>query len=160
MKNKEYALGIWTPWAKVYCYDCCGYHSSMKRSEEEFNSRKGMYPLKEENEVTFCDDCGKEIQLYDEVALEHNLVKNLKEKGIDANMYQSGGMCSACWIDLKDGGYILAKGSINEGFYKGYFCERYSDEGDYEGEEYTFFCETEKEMINYIDSLEEVCRIK
>lgn len=160
MENKEYALGIWTPSARVLCYDCCGYQSSMRTSEEEFNSRKGMYPLKEENEVTFCDSCGKEIQLFDEVALEHNLVKNLKEKGIDASMYQSGGMCSACWIDLKDGGHILAKGSENEGFYKGYFCERYDNEGDYMGEEYSFFCETEKEMINYIDSLEEVCRIK
>ena len=160
MENKEYALGIWTPSARVLCYDCCGYQSAMRTSEEEFNNRKGMYPLKEENEVTFCDSCGKEIQLFDEVALEHNLVKNLKEKGIDASMYQSGGMCSACWIELKDGGHILAKGSENEGFYKGYFCERYDNEGDYMGEEYTFFCENEKEMINYIDSLEEVCRIK
>ena len=160
MENKEYALGIWTPSARVLCYDCCGYQSAMRTSEEEFNNRKGMYPLKEENEVTFCDSCGKEIQLFDEVALEHNLVKNLKEKGIDASMYQSGGMCSTCWIELKDGGHILAKGSKNEGFYKGYFCERYDNEGDYMGEEYSFFCETEKEMINYIDSLEELCRIK
>ena len=161
MKNKKYPLGIWTPSARVYCYDCCGYQSNMRTSKEEFNSRKNnMYTVDEEKEVTFCDNCRKEILVYEEVALEHNLVNKLRLKGIDACMYQSGGMCSACWIDLKDNGHILAKGSKNEGFYKGYFCERYDNEGDYMGEEYSFYCDTEKYMINYINSLENVCRIK
>lgn len=99
--NTKYEYGIWTPTAMVICYDC---------HEEKFDwsgkraiiTKHEAEPVQEHNGVTHCDYCGKDIQVYDEIAGEHNLVKRLNEAGVEqAIMDQTGGMNSACTIPLE-----------------------------------------------------------
>jgi hypothetical protein len=105
-------MGIWTPWALVLCYECHGPKFPRHRVNDdgeferyehtlsEFEWKRNTTPLaiEEGKAITYCDKCGQAIQTYDSVAEEHNLVKALRDFGVDASMDQTGGMNSACTI--------------------------------------------------------------
>lgn len=98
--------GLWTPWAQVICRECHTKNTSAEQkgavSQEEREKAARPIELKEGNAVTFCDDCGDPVQVDEEVAVEHNLVRTLRERGIEATMDQTGGMCSACGVALSE----------------------------------------------------------
>lgn len=112
MSNNEHVnaekakVGIWTPWAKVICEDCHTKNVEAKRQDaiEQDDRTNASRPieLREGNAITFCDDCGDPIQVRKDVAYEHNLVQVLQERGIEATMDQTGGMCSACGVALSE----------------------------------------------------------
>ena len=107
--NDDVKRGVWTPWAQVICYDCHGNENLPEpKTEEEWARMTAPQPLIDGNAVTFCDDCHTDIQVYDSVAYEHNLVAALRERGFDAVMEQTGGMMSGCSItpseELRAGG--------------------------------------------------------
>ncbi|PAE24062.1 hypothetical protein [Bacillus sp. 7894-2] len=99
VSEAKYEYGIWTPTAHVICHDCheAKYNFTGKRPLNKPEPAE----LSEGCAVTYCDFCGKDIQLDDEVAGEHNAVKALQERGIPAVMAQTGGMNSAVEIELK-----------------------------------------------------------
>ena len=102
MNNSEDNVkrGVWTPWAQVLCYDCHGNENLPNpKTDEEWARITTPQPLAEGNAVTFCDDCHVDIQVYDSVAYEHELVYALRERGFNAVMAQTGGMMSACSIE-------------------------------------------------------------
>jgi len=97
---EQYKKGIWTPWAKVVCYECHGNENLPKpKTDEEWERFTRPQGLKYGNAVTFCDDCHSPVQLDDSVAMEHNLVEALRQRGFEAHMAQTGGMMSACSIE-------------------------------------------------------------
>ena len=101
MENNDDSIkrGIWTPWAQVLCYDCHGNENlPQPKTEEEWARMSAPQPLADGNAVTFCDDCHTDIQVDDSVAYEHNLAAALRDRGFDAVMAQTGGMCSAVSI--------------------------------------------------------------
>ena len=105
MSNSEDNVkrGVWTPWAQVVCYDCHGNENLPNpKTDEEWARITMPQPLAEGNAVTFCDDCHVPIQVEESVAYEHNLVDALRKCGFEAELYQSGGMCSACSITPSD----------------------------------------------------------
>ena len=101
MENKDSSIkrGVWTPWAQVLCYDCHGNENLPNpKTEEEWAHMVAPQPLADGNAVTFCDGCHTDVQVYDSVAYEHNLVAALRDCGFDAAMEQTGGMMSGCSI--------------------------------------------------------------
>lgn len=148
MENIKYEKGIWTPFARVLCPKCHG-----NLNEEHCNPME----LEEGNEITTCNKCGKEIQTYNSVANENNLVNRLKELGINAYMCQNGGMNSACEIAKKDnkGFYWITFGSIEDE----YLIGSYDNEGDYLGEGTDFYCYKVEEMIEHVLSLKDIERL-
>ena len=112
-------FGIWTPDAKVLCYECHGnIFSNVKYStktnkfedvvinDEEFKKANTPESLKNVYSITKCNICNKDIQVYDEVANENNLCYELKNHNIKAYMAQTGGMKSALEIPLANEGFI------------------------------------------------------
>lgn len=111
MDNNEESVkrGIWTPWAQVLCYDCHGNDNLPEpKTEEEWARMAAPQLLMDGNAVTFCDGCHTDVQVYDSVAHEHNLVHALRDRGFYAVMSQTGGMMSGCSIipseDLRENG--------------------------------------------------------
>ena len=103
MEKEKYLKGVWTPWAKLYCFTCHGNENLPNpKTEEEWRKVTKPQELKYGNDVTFCDDCGVPIQVEESVAREHNLVAALRERGFDAELRQTGGMMSACGIEPSD----------------------------------------------------------
>lgn len=162
--------GIWTPWAKVVCFEChgptfknrdydreTGKFCDKTLSQDEWDKVTAEAEVDERNRVTFCDDCGKEIQVDDSVAAEHNLVLRFKEAGIDAVMVQTGGMNSACEINTKDNGWYLATYNF-DGDEKWWVC-RYDKEGDLINHDDGFTGTTDDEAFNYITNQSDVKRL-
>lgn len=151
----ELTPGIWTPHASILCLVChnkrhggtWGFGSNTPIDEERFEP----VPLDDDcNDTTIakCDECGKDIWMVYKIAWEQKIVAALKEKGLDAHMSQTGGMCSAAELILdgdEDGGqkyvWITESEDVDRphndptfmvGFYH---CENpYGD--DAEGEDY------------------------
>lgn len=111
--KKEVAFGIWTPTANILCYEChgknfknCSYNKETGKfedkilSDEEFKKANTPGSIKENYAVTKCNKCSKDIQLYEEVAKENNLRMKLVDLGLDAYMWQTGGMNSAVGVHL------------------------------------------------------------
>ncbi|GED34873.1 hypothetical protein P9G84_31510 [Brevibacillus centrosporus] len=96
--------GIWTPHGRVICYKCHGTvfpNNSYIEGSDRWLRLTSPQKLKDDHGITYCDKCGDDVQVWDHLAKEHNLVKRLREHGIDASMWQTGGMCSAVGINFK-----------------------------------------------------------
>lgn len=103
MSEKEKAellSGVWTPWAQVLCHGCHGNEGPRALEPEQFKVMLEPRPLQAGNAQTFCDGCGADVQVSRGLAAEHNLVRELREQGIGAVMEQTGGMMSACSIEI------------------------------------------------------------
>ena len=95
--------GIWTPWAQILCPEHIGWENIPSApSNEEWQEWVTPAALKEGNAVTFCDSCGDVVQLNQSEAVEHTLVYELRAAGFDAFMAQTGGMNSACMVNIAD----------------------------------------------------------
>lgn len=128
MENNDDSIkrGVWTPWAQVLCYDCHGNENLPNpKTDEEWARMVAPQPLADGNAVTFCDGCGADVQVYDSVAYEHNLVAALRDRGFDAVMAQTGGMMSGCSITPSE---ELRKNGDPEGI--GEILITYNDSGD------------------------------
>lgn len=95
--------GVWTPWAQVLCHACHGNDGPRTLDEEHWQAVLRPRDLQQGNAQTFCDGCGADVQVSRGLAAEHNLVRELREQGIDAVMRQTGGMMSACAIEVAPG---------------------------------------------------------
>ena len=101
--NDEYKQGLWTPWARVLCPEDIGRENIPSApSDEKWRQWATPAPVGENNAVTFCDGCGNPVQLEQNVAEEHTLVYELRAMGLDAFMAQTGGMNSACMVNISD----------------------------------------------------------
>lgn len=163
VNEKLVPFGIWTPSAKILCQECHGnvfpgvkYNEESDKfedlvmSEEEFEKACSPKPLGKNNEITKCNKCNKEIQVYDSVAYENNLRLKLKDHGINASMAQTGGMNSAIEISTKDDGFIWISYDVsceNE-----WYLAFYDKEGEYL--EKDFITYEEKEILDYVLSLD------
>ena len=102
-KSAEFKGATWTPWAQVLCPEHIGRDNFPNPpSEKEWQQWTAPAALEEGNAVTFCDSCGDPVQLRQQVAEEHNLVYELRSMGFEASMGQTGGMNSACLVDIAD----------------------------------------------------------
>lgn len=168
--KEEVKPGIWTPKAKVICYECHGptfknrdfdpetrTFSDKTLSQEEWEKVISETEVKEGYIVTLCDDCGEEIQVDESVAAEHNLVLRLKEAGIDAAMAQTGGMNSACEINTSDKGWYLATYNFN-GDDQWWIC-RYDKDGEHVDVHDDFNTPSNDEAFNYITKQDDVKRL-
>lgn len=91
--------GVWTPTAAVLCLACHGPNFKRKVYEGlEWEIIKAPVAMEPGNNITYCDHCGDPIQINASICGEHNLMRDLRKEGIDANMWQTGGMCSAVGI--------------------------------------------------------------
>ena len=103
MEQETYKKGVWMPTAQVLCYKCHGNENLPNpKTAEEWEKVTQPQELRYGNAVTFCDDCHTPIQVDESVAYEHNLVAALRECGIEAELSQTGGMCSAASISPSD----------------------------------------------------------
>jgi hypothetical protein len=93
----EIREGVWTPYAAVLCARDANAHWLDA-------SARLTGPRDEHEALTTCDECGVQIAVEAGVAAEHNLMLRLKAAGFNANMHQTGGMCSAAGIDLNEDG--------------------------------------------------------
>lgn len=119
-------LGVWTPWAQVLCYECHGNENLPNpKTDEEWARMTAPQPLFDGNAVTFCDGCHADVQVYDSVAYEHNLVAALRDRGFDAVMAQTGGNQSGCSITPSED---LQKNGEPDGI--GEILVTYNDSGD------------------------------
>lgn len=119
-------LGIWTPWASVVCYECHGNkfpNGEIDTESTEWKELTTPIPIENGKSITICDECNTPIQVNDSVAKEHNVAIELRKLGIDAKMWQTGGMCSAVGIlqigekePDKDGNnpYVMITYNIND----------------------------------------------
>lgn len=164
--NKEVkaAHGIWTPYAKILCYEChgdtfphCKYNPETDKFEdkvldsEKFIKMSTPEAIEEGKAVTTCNNCNKPVQIYESVAFENNLVNILKEEGINAYMSQTGGMNSAAEILTKDDGFIWITYDVcgdNE-----WLVGIYDEEGDFSGEQY--MTHDLDELLEYIRTLKD-----
>ena len=99
-ESVELLSGVWTPWAQVLCHECHGNDGPRALTEEQFQKMLEPRPLQQGNAQTFCDGCGADVQVSRGLAAEHNLVRELRDQGIHAVMEQTGGMMSACSIEV------------------------------------------------------------
>jgi hypothetical protein len=100
--------GMWTPWAKISCYEC---HGNKIREHEipAADYAELLQPRSSEKweEKTCCDSCGRHVWVDNKIAAEHNLVAKLRSEGIEAEMQRIGGMCSAASCRIPGGYYML-----------------------------------------------------
>jgi hypothetical protein len=108
----ELTPGVWTPAAQILCIPCykkSGRVWAMGAKEELDDERFKEQPLDDamDSTVAECSECGKDIWMPYKISWEQKIVAALKEKGFDARMEQTGGMCSAAALYLpgdEDGG--------------------------------------------------------
>lgn len=101
--NGGYKQALWTPWARVVCPEHIGRENiPSEPSDEKWQKWITPAPLEEGNAVTFCDNCGDPVQLEQNVAEEHTLAYELRAMGFDAFMAQTGGMNSACMVNISE----------------------------------------------------------
>jgi hypothetical protein len=101
----ELTPAIWTPQAQILCAIC---HNKGHGGTWGFGSEEQPLDDAMDQTVGFCDECGKFIWMPYKMAWEQKIVHALKEKGLDARMAQTGGMCSAAELFLlgdEDGGH-------------------------------------------------------
>lgn len=168
MKAKS---GIWTPWARVVCYECHGptfknrdydpetgsWHDRTL-TEEQWEQVRTELEVDEGKRITSCDKCGQKIQVDDSIAAEHNMASRLKEAGIDASMAQTGGMCSACEINVADDdGWYYATYNF-DGDEKWWICQ-YDKEGALRNYDDNFTSISDDEAFNYITGRDDVKRL-
>jgi hypothetical protein len=152
---EQAAIGLWTPKARVICFDCHGntinrgFGNITVLNAAEMEEQNTPVPVKEGKRITTCEKCKRAIQLYKSIAVEHNVMLALREAGIDANMHQTGGMNSACGIDSHNGGYFLITYDWDG---DGMFVV---GEYDKEGERLESFFQSDKpdELVDHIISL-------
>lgn len=155
--------GLWTPNANVVCYDCHGntfrqFHGEIKvLSSEVMSQYRQQLEVEEGNLITICDSCKEPIQVYDSVAGEHNLTLMLQAVGINASMWQTGGMNSACGIQKANGKeedyYLITYNSDGDNmFWLGSFTD-----GEYVEEFHTLDIDM---MVKHIQGLKDVSLIK
>ena len=151
--------GIWTPDAKILCYECHGnvfpktkYNEEANESEDfvldekEFAKANEAVELIEWNAVTKCDKCNKDIQLRKEISFENNLSYELKNHNIESYMSQTGGMNSALKIPLKDEKFALVM--YNTDGENDWYIGFYNEDGDFDNKS---FCTLDKqELLDYI----------
>ena len=151
--------GIWTPDAKILCYECHGnvfsktiYNKEANKPEdyvldkEEFAKANEAVELNEWNTVTKCNKCNKDIQLRKEIAFENNLSYELKNHNIESYMSQTGGMKSALKIPLKDEKFALVM--YNTDGENDWYIGFYNEDGDFDNKS---FCTLDKdEILDYI----------
>ena len=159
-------FGIWTPDAKVLCYECHGnvfsktkYNEKTNKFEdeilndEEFAKANEAVELNERNAVTKCHKCNKDVQVLEETAYENNLYYELKNHNIKSYMSQTGGMNSALEIPLKDDKFALV--TYNDNGEDDWYIGFYKEDGDFDDKS---FCTLDKqELLDYIleiDNLE------
>ncbi|MGU3473106.1 hypothetical protein ACLBWT_18410 [Paenibacillus sp. D51F] len=158
------AMGLWTPRAEVLCFDCHGntfyrgFGESLVLDEAEMAEKNTPVPVKEWNRITSCNKCSRLIQLDDSIAAEHNLVVVLREAGMDAEMHQTGGMNSACGINLINGGYHLV--TYNWDGDGCYVVAEFDSEDTWINDPNYFVTDSYDEMVAYIKSLVKVKRIE
>lgn len=163
-KEIKVPFGIWTPNAKVLCYECHG----KRFPHSKYNSETGKFEdvvLNEEEfkdmdtgkfviagyAVTKCNQCQKDIQLQEEVAYENSLAETLKEAGLNAYMAQTGGMNSAVEILTKNNGFMWI--TYNTCGEDEWLLDLYDEEGDYLDESY--MTHDLEELLDYIFKLRE-----
>lgn len=140
----KYKLGVWTPRAVVLCVECHGPKFPSNTFDTDSDKWKSLIGLnvfdKENNTVTTCDRCNDPLQIENSVGLEHKLAKELRAAGIKAEMWQTGGMNSACGIDK-----VRPSGKEDtEGLY-------YLITYDFDGDGMFWLCGYDEEC-NYIDN--------
>lgn len=149
--------GLWTPWSKVLCYDCHGPKFASKTLDETALAivNDEDQPLDEEHAVTTCELCGCEVQVRDDVAYERNIVASMLKAGIQAEMWQTGGMCAAAAILCENDEYIMVTWDAD-----GYWVCRYDSEGGMVQNDTETIIQTHDEVITYIASLEGLRRVE
>lgn len=142
----ELTPGLWTPHAQILCVGCHGglWPNGTHLDAKRF--RKQPLDPNMDSAIAVCDECGKSIWMDYKVAWEQRIVLALKDKGLDADMSQTGGMCSAATLLLdgdEDGGqkYVMITESednerpLNDPtFVVGYYHEKNPYGDDVEGE--------------------------
>lgn len=156
-------FGIWMPNARVLCYKCHGntfsnakYNPKTNKTEdvvlneEEFKAASEPKILEKGNDITRCNNCKKEIQVYNEVANENNLSYELAKHNVKSYMVQTGGMNSALEIPLKDDGFIwVTYDTCGDNDWCLCF---YDKDGEYTDEHFVTF--DKSELLDYILKLD------
>ena len=89
-------VGIWTPWAFVWCPEC---HN--KKGSRKFElPTVSMEDAERDGMLTTCDECGRSIFVCDAAGELACLRNALRGHGLVAEMEQTGGMCSALRVEL------------------------------------------------------------
>lgn len=83
--------GMWTPHADILCIVCHG---------GRLLPRGADYPYPEY--LGACDECGEPLLLDRDLAREQTCKVQLQHHGLNAMMSQTGGMCSAVHVDLRE----------------------------------------------------------
>lgn len=112
--------GVFTPEAGVLCYSCSDI--------SDMELKMVVYPVNEPIELikgyeyTTCDKCSTVIQVGDWLAAEHILTGLLRQRGIDANLWQTGGMNHCVGIKARhlDNSFII---SYHDRYGVGYYDE-------------------------------------
>lgn len=121
MIAQERIGGVWTPTGEVVCWNCHGPHWHGGGAVEDYQERLESRQPTEFEAVGQCDTCGVELWIDDSIGAERKIVEACRNLGLEADMWQTGGMCSAAGI-LFPGGYIMVT-TIDEplevGFYRG-----------------------------------------
>jgi len=141
---------------------CCACHAvtfpHRKLSALEMDRLSKPIQLQKGNAITQCDTCNVSIQVHVSLAREHNLVKRLRESGIDAEMVWSAGSESICSVNRREGHYFVT--------YK-FDCDQYYRIGAYdrdgameeEMEEKEVTTESEDEVVAFLMSRDDVARL-
>lgn len=151
--------GVWTPHGIVTCVICHGPefpHKTFEVDSEEWEYFKHPSELREGKAVTLCHYCKDEIQVYETVAREHNMVLRLQQAGVDATMAQTGGMNSAGEIPATyDSYYLFTWDFVGN---DKWWLVLYDSEGEDLGEKYWLSTELDDILFEHIITLKDVKR--
>lgn len=131
MDNVIKALpGIWTPWAQVLCYPCHGISGPVVFTG--FPEREAVSGSESHCK---CDDCGAQIWVRDDVsplARLRDLCNSDTESPASAELWQTGGMCSALCIRNSEPGPMVIVSALDGPYCLGFYAgdEAWGD-GDY-----------------------------
>jgi hypothetical protein len=90
---RDATWGVFTPTGGIFCVDC---HNATH--ERQF----GSFAREATDSDAVCDRCNGPIYLdRADVALCQRIARELRESGIDAHVWQTGGMCVAVGISFK-----------------------------------------------------------
>ena len=105
MKKDKVREGMWTPWAQLLCnvcHDKC--HGAMTRPIDWTELARAREVGEWNYITTTCSECGHKVREEETVASEKNLCDSLKVLGWNAELEQTGGMCSSCTVYLPEEG--------------------------------------------------------
>ena len=166
--------GIWTPWAEVLCYEC---HGNVFRGvnygrvantfrdrvidphSEKWKQAVSEIDVQDGNGITTCDQCTCLIQIYESIAGEHNLAIALQKEGIDASMWQTGGMNSACGVNKTDDGHYLVTFNF-DGVDEGYCVAECAEDGESMNPANEFTTPSLPEVIDHFKTLQNVLKVE